>query len=265
MRESYRTMFVVAMTMCVAFAGSAVAANAVTEDAAENVHDGTVSPDAVEGSTTVDHTASFHVDDVSKDGGTDRFYVEFPNDANLSVNGATVTNRSDGSSVAISSSAEVVDGPDEDGVMDTVAFAVSPSGSGKSVDVNATVSVTVEWPAVDADRSMALHAAVEDSSLANVERTQFASVTVEAVDDTTEATTTEATATTAPTTTEATATTAPTTDGTMTTSANGDVTMTTSANGGVDAGDGSGGSPGFGLAVATLALALAAGIALRRT
>ena len=260
MVDPLRTAFVVAMVTSVALAGTAVATDAGTDSTAENLDAGTVSPSTVNESTTVDHTASFNVDSVSKDGGTDTFYVEFPNAANVSVNSATVTNRSDGSSVSISSSAELVDGPDEDAVKDTVAFAVSPSGSAESVDVNVTVSATVEWPAVDADDEYALAASVEDSSLANVGPTEFATVTVEDVEGGTDTTTTQTTAEPTTQTTEF------TTDGTMTTSANGGETMTTSANGGDDTtAAGSGGSPGFGLVVAAIALAAAAGIARRRT
>ncbi|MFB6144893.1 MAG: hypothetical protein ABEJ99_00125 [Candidatus Nanohaloarchaea archaeon] len=65
---------------------------------------------------------------------TDTFYVRIDNDLNpsLSVNGASV----DGAS--ISSSSEIVDGYDNDGVQDTIKFAVSPTGGGIT-DLNVTV------------------------------------------------------------------------------------------------------------------------------
>jgi len=178
---------------------------------ADNLHNGSVSPSTVDEGTTPDHTISFDVDDVSKDGSTDIFYVEFPNEATLSPNGVTVTNRTDGSAISISSSVEAVDGPDGDGVQDTLRFAIEPDGQGR-VDLSVDISTSVTWPEVDGDQTYRLKAQVEDSNGSNIGMTSFASVTVEDTDTSTATPTATETATATPTET-ATATPTQTSDG----------------------------------------------------
>jgi len=178
---------------------------------ADNLHNGSVSPSTVDEGTTPDHTISFDVDDVSRDGSTDIFYVEFPNEATLSPNGVTVTNRTDGSAISISSSVEAVDGPDGDGVQDTLRFAIEPDGQGR-VDLSVDISTSVTWPEVDGDQTYRLKAQVEDSNGSNIGMTSFASVTVEDTDTSTATPTATETATATPTET-ATATPTQTSDG----------------------------------------------------
>jgi PGF-CTERM protein len=139
---------------------------------------GSVDPSTVNESTTVSHLATLNFDNVSKDGNSDVFQVVFPNAVggeNLSANSAEVTNVSDG--VSITSSIEKVDGPDDDGVMDTLEFAVSPDGGGV-VDVRANVSVDVTWPAVAENTTDTIQVAAQDSSTGSVELQDAASVTI---------------------------------------------------------------------------------------
>ncbi|MFB6227138.1 MAG: hypothetical protein ABEH88_00885 [Halobacteriales archaeon] len=141
---------------------------------------GSVDPSVVNESVTESHDVSAVFENVSRDGNTDTFAMTFPDAVageNLSANSATVTDRLDGSEISISSSVSKVDGPDQDGVMDTLTFAVSPDGAG-TVDVVANVSVDITWPPVDADRIYTIRASAADSATGNVSLTPVASATV---------------------------------------------------------------------------------------
>jgi len=140
---------------------------------------GSATPDTVDESTTVSHDIGAVFENVSQDGTTDRFYFTFPDAlaGNFSANSGNATSLADGSSVSISSSIGTVDGPDADGVMDTLTFAVSPDATGV-VDVMANASVDITWPAVDANTTYTIQAAAEDSSTGNVSPTDIADVTV---------------------------------------------------------------------------------------
>lgn len=154
-----------------------VLAGGIAVATVENLHGGDVSPGTVEEDTKVQHIATFEVDAVSKDGGTDEFFVQFPDGVTLQPNYVEAYNRSDASAVSITSSVSVVDGPDGDGVKDSLTFAVSPDGEG-TVDVRVKVDTYVTWPMVDGTVTEPLKAEVQDSDGSTVSG-QFASVTIE--------------------------------------------------------------------------------------
>jgi len=133
---------------------------------------GSASPDAVTAGETVNNQR-IHVDvaDVSADGDTDWHYVEFPNElaGSLSVNSA------DAAGTAVTSSANLVDGFDDDGVDDTVRFATSADGGG-SIDTTVTVDVAISaYPAGNA--TYAVDARVVDSIAGTATQSGVASVT----------------------------------------------------------------------------------------
>jgi PGF-CTERM protein len=150
------------------------------EPATLTLEDGFGAPTTVEASTTVSHDIGAVFENVSRDGNTDRFYFTFPDavaGGNLSVDSPTVTDIADGSGVSISSSLSRVDGPDQDGVADTVTFAVSPEGTG-TADVAANVSAEITWPGDDSDSTYAIRAGADDSSTGSLSLTPIADVTV---------------------------------------------------------------------------------------
>jgi len=150
------------------------------ENATLRLDGGSVSPETVTESTTVTHDVGAVFRNVSQDGDTDRFDVTVPDavaGSNLTVDGVTVTDLSNGSEVSITSTPEIIDGSDGDGVMDTVSFAVSPDGT-NTTDVTVNVSLNVSWPAVDADTPYAIRAAGDDGATGTVSPTVIGEVTV---------------------------------------------------------------------------------------
>ena len=158
--------------------------------AAQNLHAGSVSPGGVDEGETVKHTVTYQVTNVSNDGNTDELFLEFPNEVNASVNALSsfsgdVTNTETGASVSVSSSPTLVDGPDGDGVKETVRIAVQPSGQLESVDLTVSFRGYATWPTVDGDTTYPIDAAVIDSKYSDVGPSQVTSVTVRNTDDTT--------------------------------------------------------------------------------
>jgi len=103
---------------------------------------GSASPTGVtSGKTVSNQQVTVDLTGLSQDGDTDTHYVEFPNPlaSSLSVNSA------ESSVTSVTSSPNVVDGSDGDGVQDTVRFATSGDGGG-SVDTTLTVDVSVTYP-----------------------------------------------------------------------------------------------------------------------
>ncbi|WP_435066623.1 hypothetical protein [Haloplanus sp. C73] len=102
---------------------------------------GSATPSQVESGTTVDNqVVSYDVTNLSQDGDTDVHYIEFPNAlaSGLSVNYANST------ATSITSSANLVDGFDDDGTDDTVKFATSGDGGG-GVDTTLSVDTSVTY------------------------------------------------------------------------------------------------------------------------
>ncbi|WP_435332678.1 PGF-CTERM sorting domain-containing protein [Haloarchaeobius sp. TZWWS8] len=263
----------VAVTLLVV-AAAAVGGSAATATTASNLHGGYVDPGTVEENSTVEHTISFAVDNVSADGDTDRFYVIFPDDVEMSPDHVMVTDRSNGRMIRVTSSPEVVDGPDQDGVEDTLTFAISPDGE-DPVDVRVRLSNTVTWPDLASTRDVQVEGSVEDSSGENVEPTLVDTVTVRdsgesGTTTTTETQTTVTTTRTTATETQTTRTTATTTETTVTSTATPSDTVETSATTnqtaavtGVDE-EGTAGTPGFGVGAAVAGLTAGGLLARRR-
>jgi hypothetical protein len=144
------------------------------------LEDGFGAPATVEESTTVTHDVGAVFENVSQDGNADRFYFTFPDavaDGDLSVDSATVTDIADGSDISISSNISWVDGPDQDGIVDTLTFAISPDATG-TTEVAANVSVDVTWPESGSASTYAIRAGADDSSTGSIWLTPIADVTV---------------------------------------------------------------------------------------
>jgi len=162
----------------------ALASVAGVASAAENVHEGLADPATVApGETVQPHKFSYVVEDVSNDGSSDELYVTFPDEVpkeNLSSYAGDVTDEGTGESVSVSSSMSIVDGPDGDGVQETLKIGVQPEGERATRDlvVNFTGGQAT-WPEVDATTDYPMKASVIDSGGPNVDLVDVATVTVE--------------------------------------------------------------------------------------
>ncbi|OYR69886.1 hypothetical protein DJ71_20975, partial [Halorubrum sp. E3] len=148
--------------------GDELNATEVTVTGSISIAGGSATPISVESGTTVSNQEIYlEVANVSQDGDTDWHYVEFPDSlaGNVSVNSANTSGPS------VTSSAELVEGYDDDGTDETVKFATSADGGG-DVDLNLTVDASVTYPS--GDGSYGIDARVEDS---DGETAEVASVT----------------------------------------------------------------------------------------
>ncbi|WP_248896862.1 PGF-CTERM sorting domain-containing protein [Haloplanus halobius] len=210
--------------------------------------------EAQAGQTTT-HTLEYQANEISADGETDVLFVEFPNAyaGNLSFSSAEFRNRTSDATVPVSSSTSIVDGPDDDGVRDTLRTGVSKDADYPTDDITATYEFSLTHPPVEETTSYDLRLVANDSSTGTSETTATDAITVVAGDDATATATAtaEPTATTTATQTETeTATASPTATEAMTDTAT--EAETTSGDG-----------PGFGVIAAAGAL-LAIGLLARR-
>ena len=120
--------------------------------------------DPMPGDSVSNQQVVFDVNNLSADGDTDTFYIHFPEalEGNISVNQASMENTS------ISSSAELVDGVDNDSVEETIAFSVSPSDS-DNVDTTAYVDASVTYS--NESMELVFSGTVEDSVAGTSEAT----------------------------------------------------------------------------------------------
>lgn len=120
--------------------------------------------DPMPGDLVSNQQVVFDVNNLSADGDTDTFYIHFPEalEGNISVNQASIEN------VSISSSAELVDGVDNDSIEETVAFSVSPSDS-DNINTTAYVDASVTYP--NESMELVFSGTVEDSMTGTSEAT----------------------------------------------------------------------------------------------
>lgn len=123
---------------------------------AVSIENGDHSPEPEPNETVSNQIVEFTAVNVSGDGNTDELRVRFPNDLapNVSLNQASVEGAS------ITSSAELVQGQDNDTVVDTARLAVSPDTSG-NVSLNVSVDFSASYPSEPQDFPVV--AEVEDS------------------------------------------------------------------------------------------------------
>jgi len=185
--------------------------------------------DTVESGTTVEHTLEFDADGVSADGSTDVVYVQFPDTyaGNMSFSAATFQNRTTGKTVSISSSTSIVDGPDGDGVAETLRTGLSRDADYATDELNGTYQFSLSHPTVAQQTSYDVTIVVNDSQTPTARTTVTDAITVTPEGATATST---ATATATPTATAtATATTTPTATATATATASPTATATATA------------------------------------
>ncbi|WP_170830558.1 BGTF surface domain-containing protein [Halogranum gelatinilyticum] len=160
--QKIRGLLLAALMVTSVFAGSIAFAG--TAAAANNLSDVTFNGQTPSGPVSVDegasasHTISFQVDNVADDGNTDTFRVEFPNayQGSLTLEDVSVENSDDSSTIEVTGTSVVNSG-------DTLQFTISPDSNADTVDVTATVDVTVEQPNVQSTTDYGINAEVVDS------------------------------------------------------------------------------------------------------
>ncbi|SEA13850.1 surface glycoprotein, partial [Haloplanus vescus] len=168
--DKARAVILAALMVFSVFAGT-VALSGTAAATAENIQAPNLTNDQPTEGDTVTHELTYNVDNVSKDGNDDVFYVELPDEYNatdgtLAANTESAENRSSGSSISDSSSLSIVDGPDGDGNDDTLEVAYSPTGSG-TVDMALTVNFDLTHPQVSSDTGKDVTIYVNDSDTAS--------------------------------------------------------------------------------------------------
>ena len=141
----------------------------------------------VESGQTVSHTLEYQADGVSADGATDTLYVQFPDAyaGNLSFSTVSFVNRSSGATVSVSSSTSVVDGPDGDGVRETLRTGISNDAGYQTDDISATYEFSLTHPSVEETTSYDVTVIAQDSSTPSAETTATDAITVVASDSST--------------------------------------------------------------------------------
>jgi len=145
-----------------------------------------VSPATVEsGETTDAHLVTFTARNVSADGGPDPVAVTLPDalaDDGLGINDVRAETVATGEQVPLAGDPFVSDGPDNDNVIDSVAFAVNPDRADSAVDLNIQLNVTTTASTIGTTTDYEINATVEDSDESRVAEVPIATVTVEGVD-----------------------------------------------------------------------------------
>lgn len=136
--------------------------------------------DTVESGATTEHTLEFDADGVSADGSTDVVYVQFPDTyaGNLSFSTATFRNRTTGETVSISSSTSIVDGPDGDGVAETLRTGLSRDADYATDELNGTYQFSLSHPTVTEQTSYDVTIVVNDSQTPTARTTVTDAITV---------------------------------------------------------------------------------------
>ncbi len=167
----------------IAFAGTAAAANTVTSGAGNSgdiAGNTAIDPASVtEGSNIDNHIIRFTVTDVQTDGDSDTVNVTVANEIaqeGLSVNGVSAEFANNDNQVSISSSAELVDGPDGDGVDDTIQFGIQPDDGVR--DIEFQVDVTTNAPSVTSTTNYGISASFVDSGGDDIASTTFTQLEV---------------------------------------------------------------------------------------
>jgi|GEM_PF-3216236 len=223
----------------------------------------------VESGQTTTHTLEYQADDISADGTTDALFVQFPDTyaGNISVSGAEFVNRTSGATVSVSSSTSIVDGPDGDGVQETLRTGISNDADYDTDDIRATYEFSLTHPTVEEDTSYDVTVIAQDSSTSEARTTATDAITVVAGSTSSTATATSTSTATATSTSTSTATATSESTATPTESSMDEGTATpTESSMGEDTAtptETSGSGPGFGTVTALLAV-VAVTLLLRR-
>jgi PGF-CTERM protein len=198
---------VVAVAGMVAFSGVATAVGDILPGGAGGLGDlgdapATSQENLVGGETTLSHRFTFNIDQITAEGDPDFVRFVFPDrmaNAGISVNGASAENVATGDDVEVAAQPRLMDGVDDDGVEDTVAFAVNPD-SGGNVRLNIQVDLETTAPLVRQQSQFEISARVVGSAGTETGPTRFATIIVEPGEETpSETPTPTATATPTPT------------------------------------------------------------------
>ena len=152
------------VSVCGATVAMSGAAAAASGPSVGNVSPGTVDEETTESNQQI----TFEVSTYSEDGNSDTVSLVFPDryENNLSANSA-VTNDPDGVAQSIS----LVDGPDGDGVQDTLQFELADDGSDDSLPLEVGVDTGIDYPDVSSDTNLPVRFVFEDTNGDNIDQT----------------------------------------------------------------------------------------------
>lgn len=136
----------------------------------------------VESGQSASHTLSLEADEISADGAMDTLYIQLPDEyaGNISFSSAAVVNRSSGATVPISSSTNIVDGPDGDGLRETIETGINKDADYQMDDINATYQFGLSHPPVTETTTYDVMLMVVDSETGNATTTAEGAITVQA-------------------------------------------------------------------------------------
>jgi len=135
----------------------------------------------VESGQSATHTLSFEADGISADGTADTVYIEFPDTYadNMSFSSVSFVNRSSDATVPVSSSTNIVDGPDGDGVRETFRTRVSHDADYATDDITATYDFGLSHPSVMETTQYDISIEIVDSETGNASTTVQDAITVQ--------------------------------------------------------------------------------------
>lgn len=148
-----------------------------TSSSSTTITSGSADPSSVApGESVSNQIVRFSVSGVSGDGNTDTHYVTFPDAlaGQLSPNSASVVS----GPASISSSIQLVDGPDGDGRDDTLTFQTD-NNSGSPSDLVLEVDTGVQYPDASSGTQYPIDVRVDDSDGSSAAKDGVATVTVE--------------------------------------------------------------------------------------
>ena len=136
----------------------------------------------VESGQSASHTLSVEANEISADGAMDTVYIQLPDEyaGNISFSSAAVVNRSSGATVPISSSTNIVDGPDGDGLRETIETGISKDADYQTDNINATYQFGLSHPPVMETTSYDVTLMLVDSETGNATTTVEDAITVQA-------------------------------------------------------------------------------------
>jgi len=159
----------------IAFAGSAAAANQVTSPALTN--------NSVDAGDSQTHQLTFTVTDVEHNGNTDSVYITLPDEYADSISVSSVSADISGSSPDSDDyQSSPVDGPDNDGNLETIEYTFSydsTSAGASTTDVDFTADFTLDHPSPEADTLYDVGVELQDNSADDASATVSDVITVD--------------------------------------------------------------------------------------
>ena len=182
-----RTLVLVAALLVAAIPAGAVSGTAIT----------TVNKSEAESGATVSHTVVVEAVNVTADGATDTAYLVLPDVYAGNISPSSVVPRNETTRLPLMSAPTVADGPDDDGVSETIRAELNNDLGNEQEEIAVTYEISLTHPSVTETTSYDLRIVIEDSKTPRGEATASDAITVTARDDRTATPATESASSTA--------------------------------------------------------------------